>query len=489
MKFKALGAWILLLLLFFTPMSFADPYPDQQAQPAFSQQELDQMLAPIALYPDALLSQILMAATYPLEVVEAARWSDAHPSLKGDQAVKAAEKNDWDPSVISLTAFPQVLAMMDEKLDWTERLGEAFLSQQSQVMDTVQELRQRAIDAGNLRSNDRIRIERRGQIIVIVEVAPQIIYVPYYDPTIVYGPWWWDAYPPVYWDPWPGYYYLPGFSVGFYWGSGITVSAGFFFGDCDWRHRRVSIVNVNNYYYNNYYTTHYYSNPVNRSRTFDATRSLSAPIAWQHDPDHRRGVPYRQPVLQQQFNHTGTSAEARHDYRGRNPSSRDTANQPAIIPGMSTAPRSRPETGNSRPERWNKAQPRDTNPEIRSNAIDQPGHLDMPESGRIRERSAITLPAAPPSNDRLMLEQRSRTFENTGPRNMGPRPDIGSRPDTIRSDSNQRLDTRSTNDRGGDYRQQESAPAAREMPSRGPEHNSQQQHPKSHSDDKAHGDK
>ena len=160
---------------------------------------------------------------------------------------------------------------------------------------------------------------------------------------------------------------------------------------------------------------------------------------------------------------------------------------------MGTAPRSRPETGNSRPERWNKAQPRDANPEIRSNAIDQPGHREMPESGRIRERSTITSPAAPSSNDRLMPEQRSRTFENTGPRNMGPRPDIGSRPDTIRSDSNQRLDTRpdtrSTINRGGDFRQQESAPAAREMPSRGPENNSQQQHPKSHSDNKAHGDK
>src|SRR5512142_1269857 len=114
------------------------------AQPAFSQPELDQMLAPIALYPDPLLSQILMASTYPLEIVEAARWSRANPSLKGDDAVRAVQQRDWDPSVKSLVAFPQILQMMDEKLDWTERLGDAFLAQEAQVMDTVQNLRQKA---------------------------------------------------------------------------------------------------------------------------------------------------------------------------------------------------------------------------------------------------------------------------------------------------------------------------------------------------------
>jgi len=122
------------------------------AQPAFTQQELDQMLAPIALYPDSLLSQILMAATYPIEVVQAARWSKVNPGISGDQAVKAVEQNNWDPSVKSLVAFPQILSMMDEKLDWMERLGDAFLSQQQQVMDTVQILRQRAQAAGNLQS-------------------------------------------------------------------------------------------------------------------------------------------------------------------------------------------------------------------------------------------------------------------------------------------------------------------------------------------------
>src|SRR3989304_2353649 len=158
---------------------------------AFTQEELDQMLAPIALYPDSLLSQILMASTYPLEVGEAARWSRTNPDLKGDQAVTAVEKKNWDPSVKSLVAFPQILMMMDEKLDWTERLGDAFLGQQTQVMDTVQYLRQRAQAAGNLNSNDQIRVDQQGEVIVIEPANPQVIYVPYYDPAVIYGPWWW----------------------------------------------------------------------------------------------------------------------------------------------------------------------------------------------------------------------------------------------------------------------------------------------------------
>lgn len=150
----------------------------RQSRPAFTQQELDQMLAPIALYPDSLLSQILMASTYPLEVIEAARWSKANPNLKGDQAVQAVAENTWDPSVKSLVAFPQILMMMDEKLNWMERLGDAFLSQQQAVMDTVQHLRQKASDAGNLTSNDQIRVDQQGPAIVVEPANPQVVYVP-----------------------------------------------------------------------------------------------------------------------------------------------------------------------------------------------------------------------------------------------------------------------------------------------------------------------
>src|SRR6266704_5100141 len=177
-----------LVLLLSVSLVFAQETVSMSQQDAptpsrtFTQQELDQMLAPVALYPDSLLSQILMASTYPLEIVEAARWSKANPNLKGDDAVKAAEQNGWDPSVTSLVAFPQVLTMMDSNLSWTERLGDAFLAQQPQVMETVQNLRQRAYAAGNLRSNDQVRVDQQGQTIVIEPPNPQVVYVPYYDP-------------------------------------------------------------------------------------------------------------------------------------------------------------------------------------------------------------------------------------------------------------------------------------------------------------------
>ena len=163
---------------------YTQPAQSGQTEPrqVFAEQELDQMLAPIALYPDALLSQILMASTYPIEVVQAARWSRANPGLSGDAAVRAVEQQSWDPSVKSLVAFPQVISMMDEKLDWMERLGDAFLSQQQQVMDAVQALRQKAQAAGNLKSNEIVRVEPQGQTIIIEQANPQVVYVPYYAP-------------------------------------------------------------------------------------------------------------------------------------------------------------------------------------------------------------------------------------------------------------------------------------------------------------------
>ena len=321
-KYK-LTRWSALLLsafLAFEPVAYAQyggstiPPPanaPMQAQPAFSQQELDQMLAPIAIYPDPLLSQILMASTYPLEVVEAARWSRANPNFRGDDAVRAVQQMDWDPSVKSLAAFPQILQMMDDKLGWTERLGDAFMAQEPQVMDTVQNLRQRAYAASTLRSNDQIRVEPEGQTIVVEPANPDVVYVPYYDPTVVYGSWWWPDYPPIYWAPWPGYYFESGFAPGFAWDIGIPIVTGFFFGDFDWHRRRVKVVNVNNYYY---------KRPAHDER--NTTRNVNtAPRVWQHDPDHRRGVPYRKALLRQQYGRASTSPEVRRDFRGYDPSS------------------------------------------------------------------------------------------------------------------------------------------------------------------------
>lgn len=232
----------LLLAVLIALAAFA-PLHSVHARAPYTQAELDQMLAPIALYPDALLSQILLAATRPLEVVEAARWSRANPWLQGDDAVRAAQLEDWDPSVKSLVAFPQLLARMDERLEWTEALGDAFFVQEPVVMETIQELRRRARAAGHLLADERLRVYEDSQAIVIEPATPQLVHIPYYDPWVVYGPWWWSAYPPVAWAPWPGYTVVrrQGVPAGLWWGPGIGVSIGFMLGSVDWFHRRVRV--------------------------------------------------------------------------------------------------------------------------------------------------------------------------------------------------------------------------------------------------------
>ena len=275
----------------------------QQENPAFSQAELDQMLAPIALYPDVLLSQILVAATYPLEIVEAARWSQANPGLEGEQAVDAVENQPWDPSVKALTAFPQILLRMNDDLNWTRALGDAFLFQEAQVMGSVQNLRQRAYEAGNLNSTDNARVVRENQVIVIEPANPQVVYVPYYNPQVIYGSWWWPGYAPVYWGPPPGIHLNLGFNWG--WGRGVFVSPGFFFSSFDWYRRQTVVVHRHHTYQ---HRPHFNSGRHVRYAGFPR---------WQHNSNHRRGVAYRHDSLQRQF---GTSRRSGTGYAdtGRN---------------------------------------------------------------------------------------------------------------------------------------------------------------------------
>lgn len=283
----------LFALFLVLPTAFAEeqPLPDV---PLFSQAELDQMLAPVALYPDQLLSQLLMAATYPLEVVQAARWARANPGLKGEAAVRAVDREPWDPSVKAMVAFPEILEQMDADLDWTQRLGNGFLAQQTQVMDSVQALRRRAESAGNLRSNEQVEVLQQGPTIVVHQVQPQVVYVPYYDPYVVYGNWWWPAYQPVRWAPWPGYYPRYGYT-GFRWGPGIFVGHGFFCSDYDWRHRYVRVVARPPFYYH---------------------RPPPPQYRWVHDNQHRHGVPYRGLQVQRQY--AGRYARpSRLEYAGR----------------------------------------------------------------------------------------------------------------------------------------------------------------------------
>ena len=233
--------WLLILLTVTPPWVFAQ---DQPATRKFQQQELDQMLAPIALYPDSLLAQILMAATYPLEVVQAERWTKANKNLGRDQLNDALDKKDWDPSVKALVPFPQVLSMMSENLEWTQKLGDAFLDQQDEVMDTVQKLRGKAEAAGNLKDTEEQKVIAEGNVIEIEPAEPEVVYVPVYDPAVIYGPWWYPAFPPFFFLPPPGV--VIGFHGGIGFGIGVAVGAawGHAWGHWDWRNHYVN-VNVN----------------------------------------------------------------------------------------------------------------------------------------------------------------------------------------------------------------------------------------------------
>ncbi|MDH4093923.1 MAG: DUF3300 domain-containing protein [Betaproteobacteria bacterium] len=283
------------LIVLLAALVFALPAARAEERAAFSQAELEQMLAPVALYPDSLLSQVLMAATYPLEVVQAARWSRAHPGLPGDEAVRAAADRDWDPSVKSLLAFPQLLARMDEKLDWTRQLGEAFLAQEGEVMDAVQRLRQSAKAGGHLQTDERVRVVEDGSTVVIEYADPRVVYVPYYDPWVVYGGWWWPAYPPVVWAPWPGYAVV---RPGFWWGVGVGVTTGFFYASVNWPYRHVHVVHSPGQFYKPRSYTQAYK-PVQLGK-------------WQHDPAHRRNVGYRHREAQKRFGYVPRPPAAGH---------------------------------------------------------------------------------------------------------------------------------------------------------------------------------
>jgi len=319
LKLISLGVIVVLLTLLPLLVSAEHEYEDQQEGPAFSQAELDQMLAPIALYPDSLLLQILMASTYPLEVVEAARWSRAHHQPEGDRAVRGVESKRWDPSVKSLVAVPRVLLMMDDKLIWTEQLGEAFLAQKEDVMGTVQDLRRRALRENHFSSSEHVRVVDQGGYIIIEPVNPQVIYVPYYSPLVVYGDWWWPAYQPVYWDPWPGYYHSHhhhGVTSAVLWGSHVSVSVGFFFGTPDWHRRDVYITHTNNYYYPHTTAVVYDSHhPHHSSHIVDNT-----PRVWRHEAVHRGGATYHKEVLSQRYASPDRSPTSTHRQQTHEPS-------------------------------------------------------------------------------------------------------------------------------------------------------------------------
>ena len=254
----------------------------QEDESRFREEELVQMLAPIALYPDSLIAQMLMAATYPLEVVEAERWLRDNPELQGDALSDALREKPWDPSVKSLCYFPDVLFAMSDKLDQTRKLGDAFLIQEQEVMDTIQELRRRAREQGNLETTEEQQVIVEQEVVRIEPASPEIVYVPVYDPYYVYGPWWYPAYPPYYW------YYPPWFfgsSISISFGPRIFISGGFFsWVWFDWYVHRIYIDVFRTYRFHRY--------PVRPSYERNY---------WRHDPRHRRGIAYRDRKTSEHF--------------------------------------------------------------------------------------------------------------------------------------------------------------------------------------------
>jgi Protein of unknown function (DUF3300) len=304
--------------------------PAPQGQDLLSPEQLDQLVAPIALYPDTLLAEVLMASTYPLEVVQADRWVSSNKNLKGDQLKAAANKQDWDDSVKTLVATPSVLSMMSDKLDWTQKLGDAVLAQQPDVMDAIQRLRTRAQAQDKLQTTKQQTVsvqpgDNGKQTIVITPTQPETVYVPYYNPAVVYGAWPYPAYPPYYFTP-PGYIAGAALATGLAFGAGYAVGrwasgGNYWGGGFNWGNNNINVnrsVNINNAKVNN----------------------------WQHNSYHRRGVAYTNNNVQQHFgnNTIRNGNQGRMDFRGR-------SGQPVLQPGGA----GRPTPGGGPPSRGNLA--------------------------------------------------------------------------------------------------------------------------------------
>jgi hypothetical protein len=257
------------------------------------------LVAPIALHPDPFLSEILIASTYPLEVVQADRWAKSNKAIKGDALTAALAKQSWDDSVKSLAQLPNLLAMMSDQLDWTQKLGDAVLAQQADVMDAIQRLRARARANGKLESSKEqtvtVKSEGEKQYVAIEPTSPTEIYVPYYEPAVVYGDWPYPDYAPYYFPPPYGYIAGGVLATGIAFATAVAVRHAFW-GNCDWRRRNINVVSNRSV------------NIANISRS-----------NWEHNADHRHGVKYNNADVRQKFAKTDIQAGkgGRQDFRGK----------------------------------------------------------------------------------------------------------------------------------------------------------------------------
>lgn len=318
------------------PVTASAPAPAAPvAKPTFTTAQIDQWVAPVALYPDPLLSQVLMAATYPANVVQAVQWSRDNPTLQGDAAIQAVSGQPWDPSVKSLVAFPQLMALMGENPEWVQNLGDAFLAQPQDVMDAVQRLRQLAQQTGSLKSTPQqtvtstpkknvatqasstsqtTNVQSTTPTVIKIEPAdPQVVYVPNYNPTTVYGAWPNTAYPPVYLPQPPGEQFASSFVRGFGYSLGVATTYALF-SNIDWdddddhhhddHHHHDDGDSHHDGYQHNGDNININVNNFNR---ITGQNLKEQNLTWRHNPAYRDGVPYRNSATAQRFHQTSVS--------------------------------------------------------------------------------------------------------------------------------------------------------------------------------------
>jgi Protein of unknown function (DUF3300) len=281
------------------------PPEQQEASVQISPDQLDSLVAPIALYPDPMLAQVLAASTYPLELVQLQQWLEKNKTLKDKALVDAVQKQPWDPSVQAMAALPEVVKRLADDIQWTTDLGNAFLAQESGVMEAVQRMRKKAQGSGNLKSNEQQKVETKvvesQQVIVIEQANPQVVYVPSYNPTVVYGAPPVYPYPPIYYPP-PGYY-AAGMAISF--GIGVAMGAawggGWGYG-CGWGGNNNVTINNNNNFNRN-------SN-INGGNRVNANGNRGGGNSWQHNPQHRGGTPYSNRSTANKYGGTTRGASA-----------------------------------------------------------------------------------------------------------------------------------------------------------------------------------
>ena len=336
-----------------------------ETQPLLDAGQLDQLVAPIALYPDSLLAEVLMASTYPLEVVQADRFAKANKDVKGEKLDQALAGQDWDASIKALVATPTVLTMMSEQLDWTEKLGDAVLAQQADLMDAVQRLRAKAQANGKLETTEQqtVKVTQEAdnkQVIVIEPAKPDTVYVPYYEPAVVYGTWAYPTYPPYYFPPPVGYGLGGALARGIAWGAGFAI-ADAIWDDFDWGRGNIRVDLDRN---------------VNINRNVNRNVNRTNVVNWQHDAKHRRGVNYNNQAVKDKFAKADVRPDRKLDFRGHD-------GKPVLKPD------GRPGGGGLKPDGGFKPGGGDR-PQIGGGGnLPRPGGDKKPDMGKIKELSLI----------------------------------------------------------------------------------------------------